>query len=172
MNSLDRKEVIKEIQSNLRTLYKGGIIDISIVPTGVYDERTAAAIKELQRSAGLPETGITDRATWAVLTDAANRLKNAEKSSEPIYPFEQMTDGGCVRPGECSDLVYIIQVMLACLAGYDFEDVSICGDFDSATEDAVREFQRINGLEESGEVDKSTWNALAGAYNRSIKQVH
>ena len=172
MNASNRKEVIKEIQSDLRTLYKGGIIDISIVPTGVYDSRTAEAIKELQRSAGLPVTGITDRTTWAVLTDAANRIRNAEKGSDPIYPFEQLTAGGCVHPGECSDLVYIIQVMLACLSGYDFEDISICGDYDSATEDAVRSFQRINGLRESGEVDKSTWNALAGAYNRSIRKVH
>ena len=172
MNAPDRKAVIKEIQNDLRTLYKGGITDISIVPTGVYDERTAEAIKELQRSAGLPETGITDRTTWAVLTDAANRIRSADKSSDPIYPFDQMTASGCVRPGECSDLVYIIQVMLACLSGYDFEDVPICGDFNTATEDAVRSFQRINGLEESGEVNINTWNALANAYNRSIKKVH
>ena len=46
------------------------------------------------------------------------------------------------------------------------ETIDINGLFDTKTENAVREFQRINGLDITGEVDKLTWNRLAASYQK------
>ena len=40
--------------------------------TGVYDQQTAEAVKAVQRLTGLPQSGLTDKATW----DAVTRLYN------------------------------------------------------------------------------------------------
>lgn len=172
MNTFDRKEVISEIQNDLRVLYKSGIIRQQLTPTGVYDQQTVNAVKEFQRSAGLPDTGIIDYPTWVLLCDAAKDVKSIKEGPEPIYPFDQMRPGGSVSYGEKSDLVYFIQIMLKCLLRYDFEDLVITGQYDRATVEAVRRFQRANRLEATGSVDINTWNALADVYNRNITDTH
>lgn len=48
-------------------------------PTGSYDAETTASVQQFQRAAGLPDTGITDFATWNALT----RLHNALHGKTP-----------------------------------------------------------------------------------------
>jgi peptidoglycan hydrolase-like protein with peptidoglycan-binding domain len=45
-----------------------------IVPTGRYDEGTAAAVRVLQERSSLPVTGSVDVATWNAITDQYNIL--------------------------------------------------------------------------------------------------
>ena len=168
MNTADQKAVIYEIQNYLRELYKNNIISQQITPTGVYDRQTVDAIKEFQRTAGLPQTGITDYPTWVILSDAARQLQGFDDASNPIYPFNMMRNGASVSFGERSDLVYIIQIMLKNLIRYDFEDLMITGSYDRATLEAVRRFQRMNRIEETGSVNRTTWDLLANAYNLSL----
>ena len=58
-----------------------------------------------------------------------------------------------------------LQYMLNRLAQeYDFlRSLSIDGIFGETTEQAVRDFQRIQRLPEDGRVDRVTWNRLARA---------
>ena len=50
---------------------------------------------------------------------------------------------------------------------YDvFSNVRISGVYDETTENAVRLFQQINRLPQTGLVDVMTWNRLAGDHNR------
>ncbi len=42
--------------------------------------------------------------------------------------------------------------------------------FDQAMAEAVREFQRVVGLECTGIVDKRTWNKLAEEYDLAVKE--
>jgi len=60
-------------------------------------------------------------------------------------------------------LQYILQELEALYGG--MRDVTLSGTYDRATEDAVREFQRVNRLPETGEVDLLTWNLLADQHN-------
>ena len=52
----------------------------------------------------------------------------------------------------------------------DIPPVPIDGIWDSATKDAVTEFQKINGLEPTGTVDRATWDILKAAYDESVAQ--
>ncbi|MBQ7715568.1 MAG: peptidoglycan-binding protein [Clostridia bacterium] len=86
-----------------------------------------------------------------------------------IRPFPDTGDF-TVRCGEHHCLVTVIQIMLDELKIYydDFGAVTGEGYYDSATERAVKAFQRASGIPETGCVDVSTWNRLAEEYNAAI----
>ena len=64
----------------------------------------------------------------------------------------------------------IIQHALQELATvYDWERaIERTGVYDEQTSSAVRQFQQIHSLPQTGGVDLATWNALANAYNREF----
>lgn len=64
------------------------------------------------------------------------------------------------------DAVKNLQKYLRKLSFYGFETerVPIDGIYDSATRNAVTEFQRIHGLPETGDTDSDTWNAIFDEY--------
>ena len=54
---------------------------------------------------------------------------------------------------------------------FEFPDIPsppIDGIFDTATEDALRAYQRIRGLEQTGRADLESWNMLFRDYNASL----
>ena len=61
-----------------------------------------------------------------------------------------------VRKGAEGNITYLIQAMLIC---HSF-DIDADGIFGNATETAVREFQKRNGLSQDGIVGKNTFNKL------------
>ena len=61
-----------------------------------------------------------------------------------------------VRRGAEGNITYLIQAMLVC---HSF-DIDADGIFGNATENAVREFQKRNGLSQDGIVGKNTFNKL------------
>ena len=73
------------------------------------------------------------------------------------------TDAG---PGDEGDAVLQLQLVLrglgtVCPVG----GVPLDGRYGEETEEAVRRFQRIAGLAETGRADRRTWQSLAMAYN-------
>lgn len=62
--------------------------------------------------------------------------------------------------------VYEIQTWLRELhfSGYPIPLIIPDGIYDEATQSAVRDFQKYEGIEATGIVDKVTWDALYGAY--------
>ena len=76
-----------------------------------------------------------------------------------------------IYENESSDLVMIIQIMLNTLRiGYDdLGDFSVNGTLDKESMYAIKEFQRLNFLPQTGLVDAATWNSLAAGYNKYIK---
>ena len=69
------------------------------------------------------------------------------------------------------DFVMIIQIMLNTLriAYDDLGDFSVNGTLDKESMYAIKEFQRLNFLPQTGLVDVATWNSLAAGYNKYIK---
>lgn len=158
-------------------------------PDGIYgaETRSAAALFQLMR--GLPVTGAVDFATWNELSRAAAVCPatscvqpdgttasacTAKSCSAPIYPFDpSLLAARRLSPGDRSDLVTIVQIMLAALSlrytsfpkPSSLADESAAGFFGSATEAAVRSFQLTNALPVTGAVDLATWNSLAVQYN-------
>ena len=88
---------------------------------------------------------------------------------EGIKPFPD-TGSFEMKRGDRHNLVMILQIMLDVLKLYydDFGSVGIGGVYDEATEEAVKEYQRICGLEATGCVDCTTWNRLAEEFNAAI----
>ena len=88
-----------------------------------------------------------------------------------IYPFPD-TGTYEMKRGERHDLVLILQIMLECLRLYydDFGDMCLSGTYDLATEKAVKEYQRINGLSPSGICGVETWNRMCEEYNAAVSE--
>lgn len=157
---------IREVQERLRSLHFGGYPIDLIIPDGIYDEPTRTAVSQFQRFIGLPITGIVDRATWDALYGAHRAAEFERSRPNPLYPFPESA-GYVLTPGEVSDIVMIIQLMLDTLgAHYDGIEVTPTGEYDDQTRRAVENFQRINALPVTGHIDKATWNRLADVYNR------
>jgi len=70
---------------------------------GIYGPKTTDAVKGIQASYGLPETGTADGDTWVALRQAvANGLPSAPAVTQPSYdpaPYDPGTDVPAITPG-------------------------------------------------------------------------
>ena len=156
--SQQRRQHIYELQ---RYLYAISLFNSKIpqvIPDGVYGADTAIAVRAFQREYGLPETGNTDTATWNKIVRVYR--SNIDSAPEPynVFPSARYVAGH----GDKGQLIYIVQAMLNDI-GEHYENapcVDICGNYNTATADAVKLFQKRVGLPMTGKVDSGTWNML------------
>ena len=82
-------------------------------------------------------------------------------STQPEDPVEDVNsnDMPTLRKGAKGEATKLLQTKLAEF-GYDLGKWGIDGDFGSATEAAVKKFQKANGLTQDGIVGKNTWGKL------------
>lgn len=68
------------------------------------------------------------------------------------------------------DHIREVQSYLLAISMFDknIPQVMPSGVYDSETEEAVRAFQRVYGLAETGEIDGSTWNKIVSVYRSYI----
>lgn len=87
----------------------------------------------------------------------------------PINPFPAV-ENYIVALGCHDDLVDVIQIMLRVLKIYydNFGNIPIGGMYDLATENAIKTFQKANGMVVNGCVNIHTWNRLAEEYNTAV----
>ena len=161
----NQEEAISAIQQQLRdiSVWTGGTIPLVAVD-GCYDEATRRAVNVFQERYGLPVTGKVDYTTWLTINEIYKALYEVNRVPYPIYPFP--TDVSFIlRPGDRNNLVYIIQVMLNEIRNMiDLPPVPINGVYDGATVEAVKKLQKIVGIDQTGNMDKITWNMLATDY--------
>ena len=134
---------------------------------GIFDSATREALMDFQRSAGLSPTGIADKETWDALFSEYLASLADNSPTGMIAPFPRFPDGYKIVSGDSWFLVDIVQHILEELrVRYDnFDGIKRTGVYDKATEDAIKDFQRLNFLPETGFTDKATWNELANQYN-------
>ncbi len=157
---------IYELQSMLRLLAQTDSSIPLVNPDGIFGPETERAVLAFQSNMGLSPTGIVDFGTWTAITTAYRSTREFTQKGIAFFPFPP--NGYTVERNEKSDLVCIIQIMLSGIdVVYDvFSNVRISGVYDETTENAVRLFQQINRLPQTGLVDVMTWNRLAGDHNR------
>lgn len=172
MDTRDEMAAIREIQENLQILYKDGYSLPYVGVDGIYGDATADAVSDFQYAVGIEPTGVVDVDTWTALVAAARQAQVRADESAAIKPFERRLQNNEIKMGEISDLVTIIQLMLKTLTEYEYGEVVADGFYGDVTENAIIDFQRRNGLEPTGVVDKITWNALARAYNKYVSYDH
>ena len=71
------------------------------------------------------------------------------------------------------DAIYKLQTYLRAqrLVNEDFPSLPVDGVFDTQTKDALIEFQKNNGLNPTGTVDKNTWELLYTQYLDILKSI-
>lgn len=118
--------------------------------TGVYTMNTAAAIRVFQKKAGLPADGTIGSETWDCLIHHVKRQNT-------IF-FEPQTKA-VITSGNSGLAVQKFQHYLNVLlqpAVLLIED----GQYGNKTTQAIRTFQKINQLEETGVLDAEVWNRV------------
>ena len=62
---------VTSLQTMLRVIALQDSSCPMVIPDGIYGEQTAKAVTVQQKRAGLPQTGITDYATWQAICAAS-----------------------------------------------------------------------------------------------------
>lgn len=167
----DGLEITKRLQAMLRALSRWtNDRELNVAMSGQYDEGTKQAVTHFQRKYFLPPTGDVNFDTWDALTQLYRTHENIYGHTDGIYPFPTSPDF-IVMPGERSNLVYVLQIMLNELRrNYDsYGYLPLNGRYDLAMSHSIEEFQSAHSIEPSGVVDRNTWNRLAEEYNALVR---
>ena len=133
---------------------------------GTFDSATVAAVERFQEFYGLEPTGIVDLETWNTISriyrETVESLPQGyEGQNAKLYPGFFLSEG--LRNESVSDLQSYLNVIGRNLP--EIPELSVTGYFGEQTEAAVREFQRIFGLEQTGAVGPVTWAFIAREYD-------
>jgi len=161
LNANARGEEVRLLQEKLKELgyYSGNI-------TGNYQEGTVAAVKEFQAACGIAASGVADVKTQEKLYGLAVRptpTPSPIPSPTPVRtpsptPGPYQAFSKTLKKGASSKAVQQVQQRLMDLGFFTFyKTTEYYGD---NTVDAVKAFQRKNGIKVSGSVDADTWDAL------------
>ena len=115
---------------------------------GSFGNETEQAVKQLQKDSGLAQDGIIGKYTWGVLNSDFSRPE-----IKALYP------GYLIKKGQQSEDVRKVQQRLIDL-GYSCGRYGADSIFGNSTLEAVKAFQRDNGLSQDGIVGPLTWEKL------------
>lgn len=161
-------EVVPRVQAvqyflNVLSAFYNTIPSVDI--NGVLDTQTRSSIMEFQKTVGLPITGIVDERTWdAMYNSVAGILKTVPSSAIALPSL--LWPGEIYKLGSEGPNVYLIQQYLSYIASVleGIPPASPDGIYGPQTERAVREFQKFFGIDETGVVDRYTWNRIVLIY--------
>ncbi len=152
---------VRSLQTMLRVLAEIDSSLPTVVPDGVYGASTMQAVSAFQRQKGLPVTGVADEQTWYAIVDA---YEPALVLLGPAEPIEIIMDPGQIfRLGEEGPYILLAQSMLIYLSG-DYDGIprpNHTGILDRETARSLSGFQVLNGLPDTGQLDKLTWKNLS-----------
>lgn len=155
---------IRSLQTMLRVLAQDDSSLPTVIPDGIYGPSTMNAISTFQRKNGLAATGITNQDTWDLIVemydDALIRIGKAQ-------PIEITLDPGQIlSSGDSNPYIYLLQGMLTQLSNNHstIEPTGLSGIMDNQTVLSVLAFQKLAGLEQTGNVDRQTWKHLVLQY--------
>ena len=159
---------VTSLQTMLRVIALQDPSCPGVIPDGIYGEQTAKAVTVQQKRAGLPQTGITDFATWQAICAA---YRAAAVEVEPAAALDViMNPNQTIAEGSDNLHVLLVQAMLQTLHEI-YPNVECCplnGVCDGEMVCALRSLQCSCGLPESGILDKRLWQLLTGLYNQAV----
>jgi peptidoglycan hydrolase-like protein with peptidoglycan-binding domain len=148
-----RGDDVRDLQNQLKDLDYLEEKDVD----GQFGSKTRKAVKAFQMANDLTVDGEVGEKTWAAL-DAAKKPSPVVSNPEPKPVLKNGSKGDEVRElqKKLKDLGYLKQ-----------EDVN--GQFDANTEEAVKAFQKEQGLKQDGIADEKTQSAVDDAVNQGKK---
>ena len=137
----------------------------TITPDGIFGEKTENAVKAFQKLYLLPVTGEIDYNTWTLLYEVYTDIKEDIYPPEPIFVFP--VEIVSMKLGDNFSEIIILQAVLDKISSRyeNVPPIKITGLYDEDTENNVKFLQNIFGLEETGEVNRKTWNKLSKMYS-------
>ena len=133
---------------------------------GVFGEETKNSLTAFQTYYGLDETGIADDAVWNKLRSVYRGM--LEAYPEDYYLANEAYPGYPIDAGSKGGFVERVQRYLNVLSDYypAIPKIDADGIFGPATERAVKAFQGLFGIEQSGAVGALSYNRLYSEYKR------
>ncbi|MDL2215949.1 peptidoglycan-binding protein [Ruminococcaceae bacterium OttesenSCG-928-N02] len=147
-----RGGAVLRMQSYLNVIHQKHPRIKLLTEDGIFGANTQLAVEMYQQLFALPVTGIIDERTWNSIVATYHTIPG----SEHPYP------GHVLRHGSTGTNVAFMQQQLNILAKEytAIPHLSTDGHFGSATEKAVRLFQRQFGLSADGDIGANTWNSI------------
>lgn len=134
---------------------------------GIFGDETRDAVLTFQSLYGLDVDGIVGRDTWDMIQNAyagvLTSLPDEYRSySSLLYP------GYIITTGASGKVVEQLQTYLKTIAANtpSVPDVTVDGYYGDQTRNAVLAVQRLEGIEQNGQVGVLTWNAIINLYNQ------
>lgn len=166
----DSSSAVRTLQENLTALgYYDGVI------TGSYGNLTAEAVRRFQKKNRLSADGVYGKRTQEKLesmlagkkTDSKSESSAKEDAKEESKGNTQTAGTTLLRKGDESAAVRTLQQNLEALGYYDG---TITGSYGNLTAEAVRRFQKKNGLTADGVAGKKTLAAIEAAMTKKTQK--
>ena len=147
-----------------------------IYPTdGFYDSTTTDAVRKFQEVFDLDVDGLVGRATWNQIQAIYNAVKKLYSvNSEGLRISDVQTRyTDVLREGSSGEGVLNVQYYLSYIALFIPSVISaeLDGSYGPATTNAVKSFQRTYGIDESGVVDRLTWDTMENVYYGIVDEI-
>lgn len=158
---------VRSLQTMLRLIALEDPRQPTVVPDGIYGPETMMAVSAFQRRNGIPVTGITDQNTWERIYAAAAPALIRNGEAEPIEVLFE--PGQVFRAGDSSPYLYLAQSLLTQLSKDSpaITPPGHSGIMDPQTAKAILAFQILAGLEQTGDLDRITWQHLSRQFTLS-----
>lgn len=152
---------VRSLQTMLRIIAMNNARISKAVPDGIYGPDTMQEVSALQRMSGLPQTGVVNEATW---NEIARQFGPAAVNVLQAQPVEILLEPGeKIGHNQASPYVFLLQSMLTVLSmGNPIIPLpGHSGMMDDSTTAALRIFQSLSALEETGVLDRESWRQVA-----------
>lgn len=138
---------------------------------GVFGEDTENAVKAFQSYYSLAPTGVVERTTWEKI-DEVYRDTVRDIPSSVYGENAKLYPGYFLSIGMRGTDVENLQKYLSLIGrNYrDIDEIPVTGYFGEQTENAVRQFQALFDIRQTGTVGPLTWNSIAEQYDFLISQ--
>jgi len=172
----DRGATVTVIQEYLNAVSDDYPLIPEINPVdGIFGENTENAVVTFQQIFNLTPDGIVGRATWnklVYLYVAVKRLSELDSEGQQLIgaPLEFTGD---LTPGVTGTKVSNLQYFLDVIAFFDsrISDLRVTAQYDTQTQNAVRQYQSAYGLPVTGVVNSATWDSIYNTYSAIINVV-
>lgn len=154
---------VRRLQTYLRLIgaHEDGITQPPI--DGIFDTATERSVSDYQAKRGLPVTGEVDGELWEMIYAEYCALSKTDCAALPV-PLFPCTPNAVLRAGMRDFSVAAARHLLSELhnSHASIPILPLSDEYDEKTADAVRCFQCLYRLPETGEIDRTTWDLLVG----------
>lgn len=138
----------------------------SVYSDGVFNSEMDAQVRAFERFYGLNPDGVVDFRTWQLINEIYKNIRDNlpegyAGSTAALYPGYNLTPG--MRNDDVREFQTYLRVIGQNIASVPV--IEVTGYYGPETERAVMTFQRLYGIDPTGNVGALTWDTVAKEYN-------